>query len=89
MISAQQLMDIVAQTFFQGNLQIAGIVLYLVVAGGVCLLFANRNVTLTMTLLMPITLIFTLLGVLPEILTFLVVMILIIGIGMRFRDMME
>lgn len=89
MISVQELMDVVAQSFFQGNTQIAGIILYLVVAGGVSLVFAARNVSLTMVFLLPITLVFSLLGVLPEVLTILVVLILIIGIAMRFRETMD
>lgn len=88
MISLQDLMEIIAQAFFQGNTQIAGIVLFMFVAGLVFLLFAQKNLTIGFILLLPLTLIFTLMGILPEILTILIILILVMGIASRFRETM-
>lgn len=86
MISLQDLLDMMAEAFFEGNTQIAGIVLFMFVVGLVVLLFAQRNITIAFVMLIPVTLVFTLMGILPEVMTILVVMVLVMGIATKFRD---
>lgn len=86
MISLQDLLEMLANAFFEGNTQIAGIVLYMFAVGLVVLLFAQRNLTVAFVLLIPVTLIFTMMGILPEVMTILVVMVLVMGIASKFRD---
>lgn len=85
MISLQDIQDILAQEFFEGNTSIAGIVLYMAVMTLIVVFFAHKNLILAFGLMLPVTLIFTMLGVLPETFTLLMMIVFIIGVGMKFK----
>lgn len=87
MMSLQELVEMIAQAFFQGNTQIAGIVLFTAVLATIFLLFAQRNITIGLILTLPVTLIFSLIGILPEILTILVVIVTILALVHKFKEM--
>ena len=86
MISPQELIDILAQGFFQGNTQIAGIVVFTAALAIIFLLFAQRNVMIGLILTLPTTLIFSMMNILPEILTILVVIVTLIALIYKFRE---
>lgn len=87
MISPQDLIDLLAQAFFQGNTQIAGIVVFTAVLAIIYLIFAQRNVTIGLILTLPTTLIFTIMGILPQVLTILVTIVTIIALVYKFREL--
>lgn len=86
MISPQEFIDIIAQAFFQGNTQIAGIVVFTAVLAIIYLLFAQRNITVGLILTLPVTLIFSMMSILPETLTILVIIVTLIALIYRFRE---
>ena len=87
MISPQDLIDLLAQAFFQGNTQIAGIVVFTAVLAIIYLIFAQRNITIGLILTLPTTLIFTIMGILPQVLTILVTIVTIIALVYKFREL--
>lgn len=87
MISPQDLIDMLAQAFFQGNTQIAGIVVFTAVLAIIYLIFAQRNITIGLILTLPTTLIFTIMGILPQVLTILVTIVTIIALVYKFREL--
>lgn len=87
MISPQDLIDLLAQAFFQGNTQIAGIVVFTAVLAIIYLIFAQRNIMIGLILTLPTTLVFTIIGILPQVLTILVAIVTIIALAYRFREL--
>ena len=87
MMSPQDFIDMLAQAFFQGNTQIAGIVVFTAVLALIYLLFAQRNITIGLILTLPVTLVFSMLGILPEILTILIVIVTLLALINKFREM--
>lgn len=87
MMSLQDLVDIIAQAFFQGNTQIAGIVIFTAVLAVIYLVFAQRNITVGLILTLPVTLIFTMVGILPEVLTILVIVVTVLALIHKFKEM--
>ena len=86
MISPQEFIDMIAQAFFQGNTQIAGIVVFTAVIAIVFLLFAQRNIMIGLILTLPVTLIFSMMNVLPETLTVLIIIVVLIALIYKFRE---
>lgn len=64
-MTIKEFVDMLAQSFFGGNTAIAGILIYMVAMAIVFLLFARNNVMIAMLLSLPMTLAFSLLGILP------------------------
>lgn len=87
MISPQDLIDMIAQAFFQGNTQIAGIVVFTAVLALIYLVFAQRNITIGLILTLPTTLVFTIMGILPQVLTILVALVTILALVHKFREL--
>jgi hypothetical protein len=86
MITLQELQEIVAEGFFNGDGGIAGMVLYSV---ALCLIFMftyKRSWLLPFALILPVTLIFTSLEVLPESFTVLMVLVSLIGMATAIKD---
>lgn len=78
LMSIQDLLDILGQSFFGGNTYIAGIVIYMVALAIVFLLFARNNVMMGVMLSLPLTMIFSIMGILPTMMTLLLVVLAII-----------
>lgn len=86
MISLQDIQDILAQEFFDGNTAIAGIIMYIGVMALVVVFFAQKNLILAFGLMLPVTLIFSMLGVLPDSFTLIMMIVFLIGVGMKFKQ---
>lgn len=86
MISAQDFIDILAQSFFQGNTQIAGIVVFTAVLALIFLLFAQRNITIGLILTLPVTLVFSIMNILPQYLTIIVIIVTLLALINKFRE---
>lgn len=84
MISLNDLQDIMAQSFFDGNLAIAGIIIF---AAVLCLVFAlTRNTTYALIISLPVTLIFSMLGILTTDLMILLIIVTVLGLAYTTRD---
>lgn len=78
-VSIQELQSIIAQGFFGGDTGMAGILMYSVVLMLIFLLFAKNNIMIAFILTIPVSFIFTTLGVLPEAMA--VLLIILAGVG--------
>ena len=84
MISVQQFQDIFARSLFGGDLTIAGIVMYAAVLGVVFVLCKN-NISTGVLLSLPVTLVFSLMGVLSPELTMLMIVIAVLALAMMAK----
>ena len=83
MLSLYDVQELIGTGFFDGNLQIAGLVMYAMV---LLVLFAlTRNTVHTLIISIPATLIFSMLGVLPTDLMVLLIVITVIGLGISAK----
>lgn len=75
MISLNELQDLIADTLLNGNDQVAGIAIYVCVLLAVFAVFGKKNIFGALICVLPITLIFSILGVLsPDVTVMLIVM---------------
>lgn len=80
MITLSMVQEILAETFFDNNMQIAGLMIYAVF---LILAFAiTRNLTAVMVISIPITLVFATLGVLNGDLLIVMIIVIVVGLAM-------
>lgn len=84
--SINEFQTILAQSFFGGDMGLAGIVMYTAVMGVVFLLFAKGNLMVAFALMFPITFVFTVMGILPETMTILLIIIAVVGLAKERKD---
>lgn len=84
MLSIFDFQDLVAGTFFEGNLELAGMVIYTVI---LLIVFAlTRKTAQTLIVSMPVTLVFSALGVLSTDLTVLLIIVTVLGLALTARN---
>lgn len=81
-----ELQTIVAEAFLNGNAEIAGICMYTVVMALVFGIFGRKSLITPFALMLPITFVFTSLGILSEGLTILLIIVSVVGLSMAVRD---
>lgn len=87
MITINELVEIVANEFFSGSLDIAGLAIFSVVMG---LLFAlTRDVFQTLILSLPVTFIFSSFGFLPNDLVILLIIVAVLGLAMSAKRLWD
>lgn len=87
MITINNLVDIVANEFFSGSIEIAGLAIFAIVMG---LLFAlTRDVFQTLILSLPVTFIFTSFGFLPNDLVILLIIVAVLGLAMSAKRLWD
>lgn len=84
MITLDQLQSLLADSFFSGSELIAGIIIYVVVLMVVFVL--SKKMTTALILTLPITYIFSLLGVLAQDLMILMIIVTVLGLAYTTRD---
>lgn len=84
MLQLSEFQQILATSFFDGNTTIAGIVMYIAVLGLVFGLF--RNLKSVLIISMPITLAFSLLGIIDTNTLVLLIIVTILGLASVARD---
>lgn len=84
MLQLSQFQQILANSFFDGNTTIAGIVMYIAVLGLVFGLF--RDLKSVLIISMPITLAFSLLGIIDTNTLVLLIIVTILGLASVARD---
>lgn len=83
MISIQQLQDIIADSFFGGNLTIAGILMYSAVLLLIFVLLKDKHTALIISI--PLTFVFSILGVVDTNLMLLLLIVAIFGLALQSR----
>lgn len=87
MITINNLVDIVANEFFSGSIEIAGLAIFSIVMG---LLFAlTRDVFQTLILSLPVTFIFSSFGFLPNDLVILLIIVAVLGLAMSAKRLWD
>lgn len=87
MITINNLVDIVANEFFSGSIEIAGLAIFSLVMG---LLFAlTRDVFQTLILSLPVTFIFSSFGFLPNDLVILLIIVAVLGLAMSAKRLWD
>lgn len=84
MLSIYDLQDLIGQAFFSGDMAIAGMVMYAVLLIAVFAL--TRNITQSLILSLPCTLIFAALGVLSTDLTVLLIIVTVLALAYTARN---
>ena len=84
MMDFNGLVDVVAQTFFGGDVTIAGLVIYSMVI--LVILALTRRAFITLLISLPITFIFTTLGWLPQEMVILLIIVAVLGMAMTSRN---
>ncbi len=85
MITINELVDMIAGSFFGGSMTTAGLVIYVLVMG---LVFAfTKNVFQTLIIAIPITFMFSgpMLGLLPTDLVLILCVVLVLGLAMTSK----
>lgn len=82
MIGLLDIQKIIADAFLNGDVTIAGIIMFSVVLAVLFMLF-NRNVFIALILALPVTLIFSMMGVLSSDLTILLIIITVLGLAIN------
>ena len=84
MISIQDIQDLIATGFLDGNLPIAGIAMYAVVL--IAIFAMSRNTTHTLLISLPVTLVFSMLGILTADIMILMIIVTVLGLALTTRD---
>lgn len=80
MLSLNDIQEIIATGFFNNDFQIAGIVIYIVV---LALVFAlTKNVFQSLVIALPVTFVFSVLGILSTDLTMLLIIVVVLGLAL-------
>ena len=84
MIEFGDLQEILAEGFFSGNLEIAGILIF---AAVLLIIFAlTRKVTQALIIALPITLVFSMMGMLTTDFMILLIIITVLGLAYKTKD---
>ena len=84
MLSLFDLQDLVSTEFFEGDLQLAGMCMYVLVLVAVFAL--SRKTSQTLIISIPVTLIFSVLGVLSVDLMVLLIIMTVLGLAFTARN---
>lgn len=86
MITLEQLTDIIGESFFNGDSGIAGMVVFTAVMLVFFAIFGKKSLIVPFALMLPITLIFTTLRIIPEALTILLIIVSVMGLAVTAKD---
>ena len=87
MISITTFQSIIAESLFENNMEVAGMVMYIGVLG---LFFViSKNLTAIMVLALPLTLVFASLGILSGDLLIVMIIVTVVGLGLSARGLIS
>lgn len=86
MISLTDFQELIAESFFMGDIGIAGMAIFCCVMCVVFALFGMNNLTGAFLLMIPVTLIFTSLSILPETMAILLIIVAVMGLAVTAKD---
>lgn len=87
MLSIQDIQTTIAEGFFGGSTEIAGLVIF-AIAMLFIITFTKENILMTFLMMLPVTLIFSIMGIITTEMTVLLVLITMLGIGLTAKRMM-
>jgi len=79
MLSFTDIQELVSTGFFDGDMQIAGIVMYVLVL--VAIFALSRKTTQTLIISLPVTLVFSILGILSTDVMILLIIVTVLGLA--------
>ncbi len=79
MLSFTDIQELVSTGFFDGDMQIAGIVMYVLVL--VAIFALSRKTTQTLIISLPVTLVFSILGILSTDVMVLLIIVTVLGLA--------
>lgn len=88
MIGLVDIQNIIADSFFNGDLTIAGLVMFSTVLAVLFVIFKG-NVFTALLMALPVTLIFSLMGVLSTDMTILLIIITVLGLAINTTSIFE
>ena len=83
MLSFNDLQDLIANSFFDGNMDVAGIVMYIAVL--VVVITVSRNVFYALLIGMAATLLFSVMGILSTEIAILLIIVSVLGLAYTSR----
>lgn len=84
MLSVNEILDLIANTFFDGNVNMAGIVMYIAVL--VLVITVSKNVFYALLIGMAATLLFTTMGILSTEIAVLLIIVSVLGLAYTARS---
>lgn len=84
MLSVNEILDLIANTFFDGDLNMAGIVMYIAVL--VLVITVSKNVFYALLIGMAATLLFTTMGILSTEIAVLLIIVSVLGLAYTSRS---
>lgn len=78
--------SVIAQSFFGGDVGIAGIVMFMAVMAFVFIFIAKKNLMVGFLFMIPASLIFSMLRILPDSMAMIMIVIAVIGLAKETRD---
>lgn len=85
MITLNDLQDLIGNTFFDGNTAVGGIIIY-IMALAVIFVLSKRNITTALVLGLPMTLVFSTLGILSSDVMILLILVTVLGLAYSTRS---
>lgn len=86
MITIQELQHVLADAFLGSDLELAGIGMYIVMMAGIFAVFGRKSLIAPFALMLPTTYAFTVMGIMSEGLTILLIIVAVVGLAMAVRD---
>ena len=86
MINLTDMQGIIADAFFNGDTGIAGMVIFAVVMMIVFAIFGKDNIMLSFVMMLPVTLIFSALKILPDSMAILLIIVAVAGLASAYKD---
>ena len=86
MINLTDMQGIIADSFFNGDTGIAGMVIFAVVMMIVFAIFGKDNIMLSFVMMLPVTLIFSALKILPDSMAILLIIVAVAGLASTYKD---
>lgn len=84
MLDLNDFLDILATSFLDGNVAIAGILIY--IAALIVIFALSRNVMNTLLISLPVTLVFSMLGILSTDVMLLMIIVTVLGLAYTARN---
>lgn len=86
MLTFNQLVEILGDSFFNGDTAIAGMVVFGAVMAIIFAIFGRKGFLAPFALMLPLALIFTSLRIIPETMSILLVIVAVVGLAHEAKD---
>lgn len=86
MINLSDMQGIIAEAFFNGDTGIAGMVIFAVVMMIIFAIFGTEHIMLSFVMMLPITLIFSAMRILPDSMAILLIIVAVAGLASTYKD---